>query len=275
MQPDPQSFTVYNYPDIYSEYIFRNASETVRPCPPYTLIFVFAGELIVSNKEQETTIRKGEYIFLRKDMHTFLKRNSFEGESFSSIFMGFNPDFLREFYRGMKEKDRCGKTGDFAGSIIELPCNPYLESMYISLIPYVHRHFEPMRQIVEIKLMEAVFSLLLTDDKFYSCLFDVKNMRDNNLFTLTVDTHTESEDKGRSTPFFDYDLLSSYFRDKQHCKISSLLCKIVKKSEANYIRILHNNKGATLYMEAGYSNVTRFTRILAGNYVFRQPNKYN
>lgn len=222
-------YQTYNYPDIFSEYFFNREGSCIRPCPEYTLVFVFSGELMIINKNAETTICKGEYVFLRKDIDTLLIRKTHNGEPFSSVFMGFSYNFLHEFYHNMKKKDLCENTDFFSANIIKLPCNPYLESIYISLLPFLHWSIRPIQQIVEIKLMEAIFGLLLSDEKFYTCLFKFPD--------------------------------TSYIRNKQNNNTSCLQFTISKQLEANYIRLYHENTAANIYMEAGYKNVARFTRI--------------
>lgn len=269
MQSEEQTYQIYNYPDIFSEYFFNGESDDIRPCPEYTLIFVFSGKLIITCRNRETMIRKGEYVFLRKDTDMFLKYGAHDDEAFSSVFMGFGYNFLREFYQNMKKKDACEKTKNFPANIIKLPCNPYLESMYISLHPYLYRNIQPIEQIVEIKLTEAVFSLLLTDETFYGYLFDFPNTGNKALTNdYAIKKLTYDNSKGFSYP----KLSASHLRNKQTGEISCLQCTITKKLKSDFIRLHHENAAINIYMEADYKNDTRFTRIFDRTYDFTMPN---
>lgn len=250
MQPKAHTYQTYNYPEIFSQYFFNEEDKATYSCPDYTLIFVFSGELIICNSNRETRVCKGGYIFLRKDINTLLKRQSYGEEFFSSVFMGFSHNFLYQFYRNMKKKNVCKNTGNFPVNIIELPCNPYLESIYISLLPYLHWNIKPMNQIIEIKLMEAVYSLLMTDEKFHSCLFDFMDTDDKSQSELTTYNFIRNINS-----FSGYDTVH-----------------LVRKLQTECICIPNKNTNANIYMEAGYKNIVRFTQIIDNPYGFTAPN---
>lgn len=272
MQHNAHTYQTYSYPEIFSRYFFHGEDNSIRPCPEYTLIFVFSGELTISRQKIQTTLRKGQYIFLRKDNQTHLTRKISGREPLSSVFMGFTHNFLNEFHRNMKKKAIGKNTGSFPANIIQIPCNPYLESMYVSLLPYLHHNIQPIRQIVEIKLMEAIFSLLLTDEKFYTCLFDFPEAEETHNIQHTTDRYLPNHTECNLSEFSCSDLSTSYFRNKITNQATCLQCKMTKELEAEYIRLHHQNTAVNIYMEAGYKNVARFTRIFDTPYGFTTPN---
>lgn len=272
MKSKAHTYPIYNYPEIFSEYFFRNEEGCTRSCPEYVLVFVFSGELVIRDQNRESVIHKGEYVFLRKNLHTLITRKACEEEAFSSVFMGFNHNFLQEFYQNMKKKGRCDMSEKFLSNIIELPCNPYLESIYVSLLPYLHWDIEPIQQIVEIKLMEAVCSLLLTDEKFYACLFDFPETVPPGDIVLATDNYTQSLNKNKFTGFSNCDLSASYMEDEKKEEKLCLQCIMTKMLDADYIRLHHENIATNIYMEVGYKNVVRFTRIFDKPFDFMPPN---
>ena len=158
----------------------------------------------------------------------------------------------------MKRKDLCRKTGSLPANIIKLPRNPYLESMHISLLPYLYLNIQPVEQIVEIKLTEAVFSLLLTDEIFYASLFDFSDAGNK---VLSNDYTIQNLAYGKLTEF-SYSYLSAFYPgNKQIGEMPCLHCTITKKLKAHFIRLHHENIAINIYMEADYKNVARFTRI--------------
>lgn len=255
MQSQVQTYPIYNYPDIYSEYFFYNREDGGSTCPEYTLIFVFSGELSVQCTNCEKTVRKGEYLFLCKDKSIVLTRKSYGEEPFRSVFMGFNHNFLCEFHKNMKNKEYMKNGGDFQQNIIELPRNAYLQSMYVSLMPYMEWDMEPMKQIVEIKMMEAVFSLLLTDKRFYTCLFG-----------FTEECETDCCDA-------DFECII------QNINVGSLIgdmfpiqCLLSKKLETAYIRLDKKSDSADIYMEANYKGVAELMQRFGNSCDSSHPN---
>ena len=253
MQSENQTYQIYNYTDIFSKYFFNREDNYNRPCPEYALIFVFSGELVVCNGNCEKTISKRGYIFLRKDKDTILNIKSFENEPFSSICMGFSHNFLYKFYQSIKKKEGVKFTENFPLKVIELPRTPYLESMYVSLLPYLSRNVKPMEQIVEIKLMEAVFSLLLTDERFYPYLFDFSEHSQEENIAVFDDSVIQD--------------LCAFSGQLQH-----LQCLLFKKLETAYVRMQHESKATNIYMEVGYKNVTHLIKSFQKPYDYTPPN---
>ena len=238
MKPDSHFYPIYNYEDIFPEYFFLNETGCHLTCPDYVLIFVFSGKLIVSNENRNITVQEGEYIFLRKDIETILIRESFNDGSFKSIFMGFNHSFLREFYRNMDKENIPHNIRNFRKNIIKLPPNPYMKSLYISMQPYMQWHAKPIKQILMIRLMEAVFGLLSTNKSFYPCLFDF----------LTPHKSCDSE----STSENSFSNFRRYI--------------IRKEVETTYIEIRQGVEVTDIYMEAGYRDINWFIGEFKYNY---------
>lgn len=252
MQPDAHPYQTYNYSDIFSEYFFHGETGSTYSCPEHALIFIFSGKLIICSGDYEKIISKGGYIFLSKDENTILIRKSCNGEPFSSVFMGFNYNFLSDFHQNMKKKDIPEKTEHFLGNIIELPCTPQMESMYVSLQPYLQWNIRPVNQIVEIKLIEAILSLLLTSNSFYTCLFEFPaSFEAGNIIindNCVPDTVCEE--------FF----------------ATPIACAFSKKLETAYIRLQQENNAANIYMEAYYKNIIRIFHSSGRPYNFTTYN---
>lgn len=171
MKQHDSEYPIYNYPDIFDKYFFRGQGGAI-PCPDHALVFVISGELVVTCLCGSTTVSEGGYIFLRRDPDTLLERKALNGKPFRSVFMGFNRCFLRKMQPAIRRKKFTSDGGDFADNVIELPRKPSLESLHISLLPYLQCTEGPAAKLLEIKLMEAVYSLIQADERFYGCLFD-------------------------------------------------------------------------------------------------------
>lgn len=270
MKSDNRKNQTYSYSDFYSEYFFHNTDSKPKPSPEHTLVFVFSGELIVQEGIKETKIQKGEYIFLRKDTNIILERNSGNGESFSSIFIGLNRNFLGEFYRLMN-KERIPKNNEeFPNSVIELPRSPCMDSMYVSLMPYFEWNKQPTKAVLEIKLIEAVFSLLYTDQKFYHCLFGF-------LKPWIPDLYTES------SPHSIYSKIEKYYFDnniiiptndkaKLLCLLKQPRLILHKNIETAYIRKKKGGRTSDIYIEVNYHDDTQLIEAIHNHYNTCLPN---
>lgn len=260
MKSDKIRNKIYNYSDFYSEYFFQNASGKSKGCPEHTLVFVFSGELIVKDSISETKIRKGEYIFLRKDANIVLERNAYNGEPFNSVFFGLNRNFLGEFYRLMNKTRIPRIEEQFPNSVIELPRNPCMDSMYVSLIPYFDWKIQPANAVLEIKLIEAVFSLLYTDKKFYDCLFGFLKPWISDLYT---DSNGDAiYRKIEDCCFSDNQFLPTDDKTKWLCVLNQPRLILRKNFETAYIRKKNAGKTAEIYIEVNYNDDTQLIEAI-------------
>ena len=85
--------------------------------------------------------------------------------------MGFSPSFLQRLYAKLDKNKITETCESFGESAIPLPENPYLKSLYVSIVPYLESQAKPTHQIIEIKLTEAIYCLLQLDTGFYNCFF--------------------------------------------------------------------------------------------------------
>lgn len=244
MQPQPIQYPIYTYSEIFSGYFFHDKTKGADACPEHVLVFVISGELIVHCKCGITTVGKGEYIFLRKDSDIKLERKSSVGEPFRSVFMGLNQCFLKKLYPTVAKKKMPTDSGDFADNVITLPKKPCLESLYISLLPYLKWDVSPMKQVLEIKLMEAVYSLILTDERFYSCLFDFN--------------HKEKDEC--KVDYASYDI----------SKAQS--CYITQEMDSSYIIMKSRGEVTDVYLDVTYKNVARFLNAFGQGLIFPHNN---
>lgn len=240
MKPVTIQYPIYTYSEIFSGYFFQGKTEGAGTSPPHVLVFVISGELTVHCKCGTTNVAKGEYIFLRRDTDTVLERKPSGDEPFRSVFMGFDRTFLKKLYPAIAKKTISTKSGDFADNVIPLPKKPYLESLYVSMLPYLQWNVSPMKQVLEIKLMEAVHSLILTDERFYSCLFDF--------------SETEIEE---------------YKVDFTSCDTSQARsCYMTEEMNSSYIMMKDRGEVTDVYLDVTYRNVVRFLNAFGQGLIF-------
>lgn len=249
MDSDNAQYPIYNYRDIFLKYFFLDKKGKRLACPEYVLIFVLAGKLTVSNKNYNATAQKGEYIFLRKDIKTKLIREPFDSESFSSIFMGFNTNFLRDFYHNMDKEKIPHHADNFKENIIKPTQNACMESLYISMLSYIKWNIRPIKQILGIRLIEAIFCLLSTDKSFYSCLFNFSTSQESYIKEIPNRLKCECYNA---------------FNFPQYT--------INREIQTTYIEIQKGAEITDIYMEASWRNIRWFIREYTEHY---DPKQFN
>lgn len=230
LKQDTFEYPAYTYSDIFSKYFFQDEADTTRVCPEYVLIFIVSGQLTVHCKCGMTTLNKGECIFLRKDADIMLERKSYGDEHFRSVFMGINRCLLTKIRPTIDLMNISKGCRSFKGNVIKPSKKPYLDSLYVSLLPYLQSNISPLKQIIEIKLIEAVYSLVLTDKRFYSFLFDFN----------------KHEDK--------YSEVNCAPCDSSHLQS----CYITQVIKSSYIVKQNGDEVADVYLDVTYKNVVRF-----------------
>lgn len=240
MTPDTIQYPIYTYSEIFSGYFFQGKTKGAGTCPDHVLVFVISGELTVRCQCGTTTIAKGEYIFLRKDTDTVLERKASVSEPFRSVFMGFNHTFLKKLYPEVAKKKTMLDSGDFADNVIPLPKKPYLESLYVSMLPYLQSDVSPIKQVLEIKLMEAVYSLILTDNRFYSCLFDF--------------SHAEKIECEVQYTSYNASQMQSFY--------------MTQEMDSSYIIKQDRGEVTDVYLDVTYRNVARFLNAFGQGLIF-------
>lgn len=245
MKSDSQKTQTYSYTELYWKYFFHQQNRDIGTCPEYTLIFVFSGELTVRYGSDKTSLRRGEYIFLRQDSRTILLKSSFNDEVFSGAFLGFHRSFLCEFHRLFSQLDTFPYEDRFGKSIVEITRNPYMDSMYVSLLPYFGWESQPSEEVLEIKLTEAVLSLLQTDLNFYNYLFGFPTHQDGSKHIKLCNIQNEI---------------------KHLCRFNLSGANPSGKMEAQYIKKEKAGKTSDIYFEVSYRDNGQSTTLTHCHY---------
>lgn len=159
------------YHSIYG-YLFEGGSESFLYADKEAVIFfVYSGELAISYQNEKIILKKGEYAFVKCNIIINIMKKDIGLEPFNGIYMGFNKWFLWDIYKNFCYQPGYFCPNNFEQNIIKLPSNPYLQSLYISLKTYLEYGEKPSPDILQLKMLEAVHSLTLTDKRFFTCLF--------------------------------------------------------------------------------------------------------
>lgn len=141
-------------------------------CREHTLLYIYSGKLLIEDGNQKIYVRKGECTFIRRNHSITIHKLPAGKEAFSSVSMNFRRSFLREFYSTIDHRSIPAINGNFTDNVIRISNLPSVESLYIGMKPYFDRTFSPYSEIMKIKLLIGVHTLLDYDKRFYPILFD-------------------------------------------------------------------------------------------------------
>lgn len=259
----------FNYSDIFYTYLFDEDKICSHTTPNHSLTYIYSGEMIIEERGRKTIIGKGEWAFIKRDNRVIMNKQSKEGEPYQGIFLMFTRKFLREQFQKLKNNTLPTISSKFEETVVKLPVTPELESLFRSMEPYFNPEVKPREEFMQLKLQEALFTLLNTDPKFYPTLFDfnaswkidiLDYLNENYMYDMSIENFASYT--GRS--------LATFKRD--FSKISNLTPQkwiINKRLEAAYHMLQNKNKKVSdVYVEVGFKNLSHFYSAFKKQYGF-------
>ncbi len=235
----------------------------------HVLIYVYSGEMFVEDSGHKIKVNAGEYVFLRRDNHVRILKQSADGAPYKAISIRFERNFLRDYFSKMDRTKLPSNAKRFKDAAIKLQKTAYFDSLFYSLYPYTDVEVKPLPELIAMKMNEAVFCLLSYDKSFYPTLFDfnapwkidlLQFMEQNYTQDMTLEefaTYT-----GRSLATFKRD-----FADISDLTPQKWL--IQKRLEKAYELICDQKKKVSdVYLDVGFKNRSHFTVAFKKQYGF-------
>lgn len=258
-----------NYAGIFLACYSEDGRKYTHMVRNHSLVYVFAGELLLEEDGVTNRIQKGECVFIRRDHRVNMTKKSLDDEQFKAIFLTFNRNFLRAFYNKMNRKLIPQKANKLEMSVVKIPPRPDIMGLFHSLTPYFDSNIQPSPEIIDLKEQEGVYSLLQINPDFHTCLFDFTEpwkidimdfLNENYMCELTLEEIAEFT--GRS--------LATFKRDFK--KLSDLTPQkwlIHRRLEEAYDRIkVKGQKAGDVYIEVGFKNRSHFYSAFKRQYGF-------
>ncbi len=252
---------VFNYYDIFFSYYSSNECICTTMIKEHMLVYVYSGEIELTENAQKTIVKQGECVFLRRDNRVSMIKQPLGDGGFRGIFMTFKRNFLREFYQQYVDKKALPlEVEKHKPSVIKLPKTPDIESLFQSMTPYFDSDKVPARELMQLKLHEGVYSLLNIDERFYPALFDFTEpwkidildfLDDNYMFDLSVEEIAGFTGRSLATLKRDFRKISPLSPQKW------LMDKRLK--EAHHKIHNENKKVSDVYLEVGFKNLSHFS----------------
>jgi len=269
METKNGEYVTFNYSDIIFSYFFSDECMCTEMVRDHFLVYIYSGEYILEEgkEKKKTIVRPGECCFLRRDNRVNMYKQPKGSEPFMGIFMNFRRNFLRDVYQKMEHKNLPLDIGKHKHSVIKLPETPDIKGLFLSMTPYFDSKIKPSEDMMHLKLLEGIHSLLNIDKRFFPTLFDFTEpwkidildyLNDNYMYDLTIDDIASFT--GRS--------LSTFKRDfKKISELSPEKWLIHRRLEAAYDILREEGKSVTdVYIEVGFKNLSHFSSAFKKQY---------
>lgn len=150
----------------------------------HTLAYLYSGKLCLRNQCGEALrMEQGDCAFIGRDSYLHLYAEPESGKPCRGSFFSLPREFLCEFYQTLPASIR-------ESSATELPAlhllksTTELQSFFQSWIPFIQGNQEISDTILRLKMVEAVYALLNTDERYVPTLFDFAGKCQMNMFDL-------------------------------------------------------------------------------------------
>lgn len=264
-----ENATTLDYSGIFVSYFAKNGSSCTDRVRNHTLTYVYAGELEVDHDGRKQVIRRNECVFVPRNHRIRLEKRACGEEQYKGISLTFHRNFLRDFYNRLAPGAIPRDTVRPDPELVRFEARPDITSLFESLAPYFDSETIPSTQVIELKRMEGVYTLLATGPSFYPVLFDftepwkidiLEFLEENYMCDLSMEEIAAFT--GRS--------LATFKRD--FARISDLPPQkwiIRRRLEAAYDKLQHDGcRAGDVYAEVGFKDISHFYRAFKKQYGF-------
>ncbi len=249
-----------NYSDIFFSYYFSKDRKCNQMIREHYLIYIFSGEYHIEKGDKRTIVRPGECVFLRRDVRLNTYKVTKADEPFRGIFMTFKRAFLRDFFKNLPEDSIPKNTEKFKDSVIKMPASADVVGLFRSMTAYLDASVKPSEEMMRLKLMEGVYSLLNIDKRFFPTLFDftepwkidlLEFIEQNYSYDLSLEEIASFTGRSLSTFKRDFKKISEQTPQKWIVQRRLMAAK-------EMIRQHPNKKIKDIYMDVGFKNESHF-----------------
>ncbi len=234
----------------------------------HTLIYIYSGELEITERGRRTVLRPGDCAFMRRDNRMWLQKRVDEGKPYRSIVLKFSREFLREFYRTIDRRELPKDVRRDRSSLCILPSNrPDLRSLFESVIPYFDAGIQPSEEVLRLKMTEGVYAILHTDERLYASLFDFADPWKIDIMEF-LEKNYRNELSMQEIAYYTGRSLATFKRD--FAKVSDLTPQkwlIRRRLDAAHEQIRKGGrKVSDICYEVGFKNLSHFSKIYKETY---------
>ena len=258
---------IFNYEDVFYSFFYDDISGCIHRSQNYAMNYVYSGEMLLDNGNEQIHVGKGECVYIPRDHHITMYKRTFNGERYCGIFLNFTRKFLREMYAKSGSYKVPADTPKLKPGVVKLPKTAEVTSLFASLTPFFDPEVKPQDDFMHLKLQEGLLALFHIDKRFVPTLFDFNEpwkidilefMDKNYMYEFTLEDLAHYT--GRS--------LATFKRDFK--KISDLTPEkwlIRKRLEVAYAMMQEGGKKiADVCMQVGFKNQSHFSAAFKRQY---------
>lgn len=229
----------------------------------HTLIYIYSGELEITERGRKTVLRPGDCAFMRRDNRMWLQKRVKEGKPYRSIVLKFSREFLREFYQTLNRRDIPKDARRDKASLYVMPQNRLdIRSLFESVIPYFDAETKPSDEVLKLKMTEGIYAILNTDTNLYASLFDFVDPWKIDIMDF-MEKNYKNELSMQEMACFTGRSLSTFKRDfKQYSDLTPQKWLIQRRLHAAHELIRKGGRKVTdVCYEVGFKNLSHFSKI--------------
>ena len=168
-----EGFSRINYSGVVFSYADREGVSRTIQMKDHTLVYILSGGAEVRFDGHRTLLSAGDCVFLRKDHRIeFSTRPPSGGVPFRSIALFFCRKFLMASYRQLSKDSLPLDARRSHTAVLKIPPGPELESLFVSLMPYLDTADTLPEEVAWMKRQEGLRIVLSADRNVYASLFD-------------------------------------------------------------------------------------------------------
>lgn len=266
VQQDDKLKTI-SYSGIFLSCFSDYSEKCIHATPEHVLVYLYSGEQIIEDRNKKIKLKAGDCAFIRRDHRLKMYKNSKGEELYKGISLTFNRTILRDFYSKMNKSEIPKEIKISDKTVFKLEPNPAIESLFQSLIPYFDSNVKPTESIINLKVLEGIYTLLNSNELLYPILFDFAEPWKIDLLEFLNDNYMEDLTMEQIASFTGRSL-ATFKRDFK--KISNLTPQkwlIKKRLETAYIKLKEEGqKVQDVYVEVGFKNASHFSTAFKKQY---------
>lgn len=125
----------------------------------------------------------GECMFVGRDSYWHIYADPELHEPCRILFFSLPREFLCEFYQTLSSVMRESSVTELS-ALHQLESTPEINSLFQSWIPYIQSDQELPEKVLRLKMVEAVYALLNTDERYIPTLFNFAGKCQMDMFDL-------------------------------------------------------------------------------------------
>lgn len=178
---------ILNYSDLLFFFRLGEDCSCTHRFLNHALVYVYCGELEISDPDRSMTLKSGEAALVRKDTSQKMAVCRKHAQDAQIAILRIPESFLREFYFTVEEQENVSAVP--ARSSFFIPQREAVDSLFCSMQPYYGTNIVPGAKVLKLKIIEAIYALLETDWMFYTLLFGFAYSGRIDVLDLLADTY--------------------------------------------------------------------------------------